>query len=651
MDHRKDFGAVNMLSVFLILSVAVASCKRSGFTRFLTVDPDYSGIHFNNKIVENDSVNLLGNENVYNGGGAGIGDFDNNGLPDILLAGNMVDSRLYLNKGNFRFLDITDLAGIVTKGRWCRGVAVTDINNDGWPDIYISATQKVRRADRKNLLFINQGLGPDKIPHFIEDAESYGLADDSHTTQAYFFDYDNDGDNDVYLVVNEINDAISPYHFRYVMKNGSNPSTGKLLRNDYDSLLKHPVFTDVSHEAGIQKEGYGHSAVITDINMDGWKDIVVGNDFITNDLMWINNGNGTFTDEMKLYFKHTSANTMGSDAADINNDGLTDFVFLDMNPEDNYRKKMMLPPNAYQLYQNTERYGYSYQYVRNTLQLNQGFYKGDDSVSRPLFSEAGFYAGIYATDWSWTPMFNDFDNDGDRDLIISNGFPKDITDHDFAMYRQNAYYTSSPSQLLGQIPVVKLHNYAFRNNSDLIFSDVSEEWGMTTETFSNGSAYADFDNDGDVDIIMNNINDEALLLRNYTIEKSHGESGFIRVSLQGSGANRKGIGARVEIYYDNGKMQVCDNYPFRGYLSSVEDKVHFGIGSAMTIDSMIVRWPDGKVSIMKNLPSGKTYVPDIHDAVFPVTSKITKQEGALFKDITSVTGIRYLHRETDFVDF
>jgi hypothetical protein len=647
-----DSSKTAQLIIYFLAIVLIVSCRKTE-KMFQPVSSSHSGIHFNNQIIENDSVNQLDLENVYNGGGVGIGDFNNDGLPDIYFTGNLVECKLYINKGNFKFQDITETANVSGEGRWCRGVAVVDINNDGLLDIYVSATLKKKPSDRRNMLYINQGLDKNNNPYFKEEAAEYGLADDSHTTQADFFDYDNDGDLDVYLVVNEISPRISPYLFHPLLRNGANPSTGKLFRNDWNDSLKHPVFTDVSEEAGIQTEGYGHSAIITDINNDGWKDIFIGNDFLTSDLLWINNGNGTFTDELSTYFKHTSANSMGNDIGDINNDGLEDLISLDMNPEDNYRKKMMLNPNNYQLYQNTERYNYSYQYVRNTLQLNQGpRILQNDSIGLPVFSEIGYYAGITATDWSWTPLLTDFDNDGFRDLIVCNGFPKDITDHDFSMFRSKAFLIASKEQILTQVPVVKLHNYAFRNNADLTFSDASDIWGMTTASFSNGAAYADLDQDGDLDLIINNINDEAFVYKNNSREKNNDNSHFIRVRLKGPSKNINGLGALLEIYYDNGKKQVWENSPFRGYLSSVEDIAHFGLGETKSIDSLIVKWQNGLIQKLNNLTVDKLVIVDINDAKSDFhSSRVTKAVNSLFTDVTGKSGINYIQRETDFVDF
>jgi hypothetical protein len=635
----------------ILITLVVFSCHREK-TLFRIINSSHSGVHFRNDIIENDSINQLDIENVYNGGGVGIGDFNRDGLPDLFFTGNVVRSKLYLNNANFKFTDITAESGINTDGRWCRGVAVVDINNDGWQDIYVSVTLMKRPEKRINLLYINQGLNKDQLPVFKEDAAGYGLDDNAHTTQAVFFDYDNDNDLDVYLVANEINEKYSPYLFRPVIKNGRNPSTGKLYRNDWSDSLNHPVFVDVSANAGIQTEGYSHSATITDINNDGWKDIFVGNDFFTNDLLWVNNHDGTFTDQLKTYFKHTSANTMGNDVEDINNDGLQDFVTLDMNPEDNFRKKMMLPPSSYQFYQYTEQYGYSYQYVRNTIQLNQGFRIDNDSIGLPVFSEIGYLSGITATDWSWTPMLTDFDNDGYRDLIICNGFPKDITDHDFAMFRNKAYKVASKDEILSQVPVVKLHNYAFHNNGDLTFRDVSEDWGMVAPTFSNGAAYADLDRDGDLDLVINNINDEASIYRNYSTENEPVKSHYLDVKLNGNESNCNGIGSFITIHYDNGKKQVWENSPYRGYLSTIEPIGHFGLGRVEQIDSVVVRWYNRKVQTTKDVLANQMITIDISGAIDPDTIiRRTLENNSLFRDITSEAGINYIQQEADFVDF
>ncbi len=457
---------------------------------------------------------------------------------------------------------------------------------------------------------------------------------------AAFFDYDHDGDLDVYVVTNEINKSKYPDVFHTVSRNGGNPSTGRLYRNDWNDSLKHPVFTDVSKEAGIQTEGYGHAVNIVDINNDGWDDIYVTNDFISNDLLWINNHDGTFSEQLSKYFKHTSANAMGNDVEDINNDGLMDVVALDMNPEDNYRKKMNMGANNYQTYLNTEQFGYNYQYVRNTLQLNQGpCVRQNDSIGNPVFSDIGFYAGIAETDWSWTPMVVDFDNDGYRDIIITNGFPKDITDHDFVAFRNTAIAVATKQQLLEQIPEVKLHNYAYRNNGNLRFSDVTKNWGLTEPSYSNGAAYADFDNDGALDMVINNINDEAMLYRNTSRDKEKENNHYLQVRFEGDSMNRNALGARLELHYDHGKIQVYENTPYRGYLSSVASIAQFGLGAVKSIDSVIVIWPNQKMQLLQQVPADQILKLNIRDASQPHSFSNSSLAGnTLFREITdSVT--------------
>jgi len=641
-----------LLCAFPIFFSFFISCNQNT-TRFEQIKSSRSDIHFVNRIVENDSINQLDNGNVFNGGGVGIGDFNNDGLQDIYFTGNLNSCKLYLNKGDFSFQDITERAKVTGEDKWCRGVAVVDINNDGWQDLYISATIWKNTEKRKNILYVNQGLDADGILQFKEMAAEYGLDDHSHTTQAAFFDYDNDDDLDVYLTVNEIADRNSPYVFHPVVKDGSNSSTGKLLRNDWNGSLHHPVFTDVSKQAGIQTEGYGNQASITDINLDGWKDIYVSNDYLSNDLLWINNRNGTFSEMLSSAFKHTSNSAMGNDVGDINNDGLMDFITLDMNPEDNYRKKMMLPPASYQFFQNSEQFGYNYQYIRNTLQLNQGFRPDmPDSVKLPVFGEIAYFAGVEATDWSWTPLLTDFDNDGFNDLFIANGFPRDITDRDFGMFRSKAWATTSKADILKQVPEIKLHNYLYKNNADLTFSDMSSKWGLSQPTFSNGAAYADLDNDGDLDLVINNINDEASLYRNNSVEQMKEKSHFLAVELHGDSLNRNGLGTWVEIYFANGKKQVWENSPYRGYLSTVQTRAHFGLGHSTSLDSVVVRWQNGKKQVVSNLASDQLLKIDIKDAsLMDYWPHENPEKNAVFKDITTAAKMDFTHKETDFVDF
>ncbi|WP_426295118.1 FG-GAP-like repeat-containing protein [Dyadobacter endophyticus] len=627
------------------------SCKRNG-KLFQLVSPEHSGIDFNNKIVENDSINPINLINIYNGGGVGIGDFNNDGLQDIYFTGNMVSNKLYLNKGEMQFEDVTDRAGVGGNGKWCRGVAVVDINNDGWLDMYACASIHGDPEKRKNLLYINQGKDSTGAVTFRESAAAYGLDDTTHSTMASFFDYDNDGDLDVYLVVNEIVPRVDPSTFKPKITDGSFPSTGRLYRNDPDPALKHPVFTNVTTQAGLTIEGYGHGVTVTDINRDGWKDIFVTNDFIANDLLYINNHDGTFTDKAASYFKHTSANGMGQDVIDINNDGLSDIVELDMNPEDNYRKKMMMGPGSYQTFQLNDFYKYQYQYVRNTIQLNQGpRVNANDSIGDPVFSEVGYIAGVSATDWSWTPLVADFDNDGWRDLVVTNGFPKDVSDRDFMTYRLEASPVTPQSETLRQIPEVKLHNYAYKNGGNCSFTDVSEDWGLTDISFSNGAAYADLDNDGDLDMVVNNINDAASLYENTKADAGSSGEHYLSVQLQGDALNRNGLGAWVEVYHA-GTHQAYEQTPYRGYLSSVQLNPYFGLGAVSVVDSLVVQWPDGDRQTLLNVKADQTIKVNKaaskgkHVQPHPVFAQNT-----LFRDVTGMLGVHYVHAQMDQIDF
>jgi hypothetical protein len=566
-------------------------------TLFESVPPVLSGIQFENNIKTSDSLNLVNFEYIYIGGGVGVGDFNGDGLPDIFLVGNMVPSRLYLNKGNFKFEDITAASGIKTTG-WPFGVSVADVNADGLPDIFLSTGGSSNKEICKNLLFISLGNDKSGIPKFKEATDEYGLAAPAVTIQSLFFDYDNDGDLDMYECNGGSYDRSPnvPYPIR---KDGSAKNTDRLYRNDFDPKLGHAVFTDVSRSANIVEEGYGLAASILDINQDGWPDIYVTNDYLSNDLLYINNKNGSFSEQASGYFNHTSHFAMGNDVGDINNDGLMDLVAVDMLPEKRKDRMQMLGPNNYDNFYYAQSQKYLSQYMRNTLQLNLGQGK---------FSEIGQMAGIYKTSWSWAPLFADFDNDGYQDLFITNGFGKDVTDLDFVKFRADISAYTNPNDkkaqsnkeiaaALNERPGIKKHPYLYRNKQDNTFDDMSENWGFMETVYSNGAAYVDLDNDGDLDIVTNNMDAPAHIYKNKTNDAGKiSPNNFLRVQLKGPASNIFATGSTVKIYYD-GKVQVRFLSTIRGFESSVEQSLHFGLGKYRIIDTVEVTWPDGKKTI------------------------------------------------------
>ncbi|CAN5575022.1 VCBS repeat-containing protein [soil metagenome] len=642
------FTKIIKFIIFLSALWIGTSCAKKENTLFTLLSPDHTGIHFINTITESDTLNIIKEEYVYNGGGIAVGDFNNDGLPDLYFTGNMVNNKLYLNRGNLKFDDITHAAGVEGEGKWCSGVTVVDINQDGWLDIYVSATMKKDAASRRNLLFINNGVNENGIPTFTESAAAYGIDDPGHTTQAAFFDFDNDGYLDLYLLTNII-DTNVPTNYRKKNTEGTALNNDRLYRNNGNG-----TFTNVTKEAGILYEGFGLGITISDINLDGWPDIYIANDYISNDLLYINNQDGTFTNKIADYLKHQSYSSMGTDVVDINNDGLVDIIALDMLPETNERKKQMIGANNYITYINNAQYDFQHQYVRNTLQLNNGM----TPKGHPTFSEIGQLAGVYQTDWSWTPLVADFDNDGYRDIIITNGFPKDVTDRDFATYISGpAGNVASEMMLQDSIPIVKISNYGFKNNNDFTFSDKTVDWGLSIPSFSNGAVYVDLDNDGDLDIVVNNINDKAFVYENQLLgknEKSNGNNHFLKVKLEGESPNNSGFGAKVFIHY-NGNQQIFEQSPTRGYLSSVENIAHFGLGSSKIIDSIQVYWPDHKYQLLVNVPVNQVLTLKQKEALSNPSRDFYKSqfsiEAPLMVEVSGLKNISYKHDEEDKIDF
>ena len=634
---------VSMLLVFF--SCFVNAQNKTPLFKLLS--PASTGVSFANNITENDTLNILNQDNIYNGGGVGIGDFNNDGLVDIYLAGNMVSNKLYLNKGSMKFEDRTDAAGVGGEGRWCTGISTVDINADGLQDLYVSASFRKDPVLRTNLLYINQGLNKDGIPVFKESAQAYGLADTGFSTQGYFFDYDRDGDLDLYLVTNELYDPKTPIRFRPKLVDGSALNTDRLYRNNGNA-----TFTNVSKEAGILIEGWGHAASISDFNMDGWPDVYVANDFVSNDLLYINNRDGTFTNKLADYFKHTGWNAMGTDVVDINNDGLVDVVSLEMLPENNLRKKRMLSGNEYYNYFNSSQFGYEHQYVRNVLQLNSGI----TPKGHPVFSDIGFMAGIYQTDWSWCPLVADFDNDGYRDMIVTNGLPRDVTDLDYIAYDngQGGGRANLSLAMTKSLPVVDIPDYAFKNKGGVLFENTTEAWGLNKSAFSNGGAYVDLDNDGDLDFVVNNINDPAFIYENtFNNSNQKNPAHTVTIKLVGAGQNKNALGAGIHIYYA-GKQQYYEHYPSRGYLSTVDDRAHFGLGSSATIDSIKIKWPDGKVQIIKNIKADQLITISYNGTDTLVQPNHQNQPNHVSQKLVSVSNRYNLHYkplERDFIDY
>ena len=629
-----------MKSIFFcfIVIICISSCTNNDNNLFQELSSFQTGIDFRNDLLYDENFNIFNYRNYYNGGGVGLGDINNDGLIDIFFNSNLEENRLYLNKGNFEFEDITEIAGIAGTKSWSTGVSLADINADGFLDIYVSNSGDIKGDNKQNELFINNGNLT-----FTEMASDYGLDDTGYSTHAAFFDYDRDGDLDCYLLNNSYKGG---FRITNVGRNQRpiRDSVGgdKLFRND-DGFFK-----DVSEEAGIYGSviGFGLGVTVGDVNNDGWMDIYVSNDFFERDYLYINNQDGTYNEELEDQIKSISAASMGADMADINNDGYAEIFVTDMLPEPDERIKTVTTFDNWDRHQYIKSSGYWNQFTRNTLQLNNG----DDT-----FSEIGRLTGVQATDWSWGALMFDFQNDGNKDIFVANGIYQDLTDQDFLQYvtqDEVIREIASPGsvnykKLIELIPSVPVSNYAFINNGDLKFENKTNFLGLYKPSFSNGSAYGDLDNDGDYDLVVNNVNMKAFIYKNNT-EKLYPENRFLKIKLIGKDQNLNAIGSKVYAYSDK-NLYTLEQMPIRGFQSTVDNNLIIGVGNNEVLDSVLVKWYDGSISKIRNIKSSQTITLDINDSEKSENRSALKGK-SYFKESTNEL-ISYIHRENEYVDF
>ncbi len=637
----------NFFAAGLLLLASCSSKKEISDPLFRSLDSKSTGIDFRNDLVYTKEFNLFKYMYFYNGSGLGAGDFNKDGRTDLFFGSNQGQNKLYLNQGDLKFSDKTTEAAIPDDGGWTTGISVVDINNDSWPDIYVCRVGNFETLNGKNLLLVNKGNNKDGVPVFADEAAAYGLDFSGFSTQSAFFDYDLDGDLDMFLMNHSVhqNGTFKP---RAEFVNTYHPLSGdRFFRND------NGRYTDITREVGIQSSaiGYGLGIVISDLNLDGYPDIYIGNDFHENDYMYINQGNGTFRDEGRERMMHTSQFSMGVDAGDINNDGWPEIVSVDMLPADPYILKRSLGEDTWDIFNFKIGAGYAHQYTRNNLQVSQ---------RNGLYSETGLYSGVAATDWSWAPLWMDFDNDGRKDLFISNGIPKRMNDIDYVNFVSNEEIQQRINSnsmddknmaLISKFPEIKLPNKFFINQGNLSFSDEEARVSGNEPSFSNGAVYADLDNDGDLDIAVNNINAAAMLYENQTAKK--GDHCSLRLQLEGPAGNRNAIGSRVILFSGN-EIKTWDKYPVRGFISSMETDLLIGLKNAR-VDSMFLVWPDNHYQSVK--PDTTTGVMSLkYTSGLPVFDFTRIRHfypltTALATDITSASGIDYLHAENRFAEF
>lgn len=626
--------SISIISVLYIL--VLTSCNPIDSNKLFSKMPSgHTGIKFKNLVVETDELNILTYGYIYNGGGVAVGDINNDGLMDLYFTGSMVGSRLYLNKGDFKFEEIAEKAGVFAEGLWNTGTAMADVNGDGLVDIYVCRSAAKDAPKRKNLLFINNG-----DLTFTEKANEYGLDDSGYSTEANFFDYDKDGDLDVFV----LNHSVQPY--------SSFRNTSKELRSEYipeyaDRLYRNDngKFTDVSSEAGIISSvlGFGLSVSIGDINNDDWPDMYISNDFHEHDFLYLNNGDGTLTESLKKYMGHTSYFSMGSDVADINGDGKLDIVTLDMLPEGNFRQKMVLGPDNYDKYDFLVKSDFHHQYMRNMLHINNG----------SSFSEVGQLSGIHATDWSWAPLLTDLDNDGLTDLFVTNGLKRDYTNMDFMNFAVQKRLEEMDSgvemaikDLLKEIPSSIEENYAYKNLGHLKFEKETTAWGLGGKSLSSGAAYVDLDNDGDYDLVVNNMDEEAFIYRNNSEKIT--QNNYLKIQLKGKDKNTLAIGSKIIVEADTLKLQ-HELYTSRGFQSSVDPSIIFGLGKVGTIGELKVIWPDGSITQKNNIAVNQTLQLDQNEAT--AQENTVGEIAALFTEITQDSLVSFNHKENRFIDF